>query len=829
MRLSGIIMWAGAIFLAAALPLFLPESRAWREEPARSQAAAPSLPLTSPYPPSTLLPAGTTELEFTVVSSQPARCRYSIGTVVEFERMTDFDDGQGTTSHRTILRGLSPDTNTVNDVYIRCSSQLDYALHLQYRSLPNANPPYPRTGNLWGSWTLVAKGLEYCARTDLLLGAEMTPAQIRTLRALNPHILILTSINTVENFSLPDDYYLKDTLGRRIEVWPGSYRLNLTKPYVAEYQAHFACQLILDSGLAYDGCFFDNFFISQSWLRSDIYGNTVRLDANGDGKEDDPAWLDAAWRAGVYHELETWRALMPWALASGHLPRPPEPDFAAIFNGDSIGFMTAEALESIQPFQGLWRAYNGWWGLGRMPGITMVESSPQRQISYGYGFDPMRVIPPSTLEFARTYYPCMRFGLALTLMNNGYFTHEFGDTFHGNDWRYDELEFNLGYPRRSAVRIPARDFQSDEHMANGEFNEPLDSTWQLWANTSAGAIASMAPAAGEGTGGGAAARITVSAAGQAVDWHANFYQAARSLVRGVEYDFAFSARSDAPRTIAVSAQKGSPDWRGYGLYESVATDTGWERYRVSFIASETVTDARLQFFLGSSAGVVWFDDVSLTEHPPDIFRRDFTNGVVLLNASRQMQTVFLGGGLSRIQGDQAPRHQYIIDDSGPAFSFTGPWREAVYDSGLWKEAGPFFHNWGAACHQLDGADGQAHWNLSLPEDDVYTIEAWWPAAPASASWSRRVLYEIVAGGAVVASATLDQSSGGDQWHAIATVPLAGSGTPQVRIRNEESGPAIADALHVRSSARYNDGSPTVDVRLAPMDGIILRRTAYWRR
>ncbi len=820
-RPPGTFLLAAGIVLVAGLALFLTAERTWGEEPAA--------PLSSPYPPSTLLRAATTELEFTVVSSQPARCRYSIGTPAAFEHMTDFDGGQGTTTHRTILRGLSPDTNIVNDVYVRCSSQPDYTLHLQYRCLPNANPPYPRTGNLWGSWWLLPKGLEYCARTDLLLGAELTPAQIRTMRQLNPHILILTSINTVENFNLPDDYYLKDTQGRRIEVWPGSYRLNLTKRYVAEYQAHYACQLILDSGLAYDGCFFDNFFTSQSWLQSDIYGNPVRLDANEDGKEDDPAWLDSAWRTGVYHELETWRAMMPWALASGHLPRPPEQASTAIFNGDSLGFMTAEVLEGLRPFQSLWGTYSIWRSLGRVPGITMVESSPQRQISYGYGFDPMSAIPPSTLDFARTYYPNMRFGLALTLMSDGYFAHEFGDTFHGNDWRYDELEFNLGYPRRSAVRIPAHDFRSAEHIVNGTFDEPLEGTWQLWANAAAGAVASMTRAAGEGDGGGASARISVSAAGQAVDWHVNFFQAGRSLVQGVEYDFAFLARSDTARTITVSAQKGSPDWRGYGLSEPVAIDTEWEAYRVSFIASETVSDARLQFFLGGNAGVVWIDDVSLTEHPPDIFRRDFTNGIVLLNASRQPRTIFVGEGLSRIEGNQAPRHQYIVDDTSPAFSFTVAWREAVYDSGLWKAAGPFFHNWGAACHQLNGTDGQARWDLSLPEDDVYTIEAWWPAAPESSGWSRRVVYDVVADGAVLASATLDRSGGGDQWHTIATVPLAASGAPEVRIHNEGNGPAIADALHVHSAARYNDGSHAIDVRLAPMDGIVLRRTPYPRR
>ena len=82
---------------------------------------------------------------------------------------------------------------------------------------------------------------------------------------------------------MPDDYYLKDIHGNRIEVWPGSYRLNLTKPYVADYQAQFAYQTVLGTGLMADGVFFDNVMTSQSWLTADIYGNPVQIDANEDG------------------------------------------------------------------------------------------------------------------------------------------------------------------------------------------------------------------------------------------------------------------------------------------------------------------------------------------------------------------------------------------------------------------------------------------------------------------------------------------------------------------------------------------------------------------
>ena len=86
-----------------------------------------------------------------------------------------------------------------------------------------------------------------------------------------------------------------------------------------------------------------------------------------------------------------------------------------------------------------------------------------------------------------------------------------------------------------------------------------------------------------------------------------------------------------------------------------------------------------------------------------------------------------------------------------------------------------------------------------------------------------MIYEVVSGGKVVASTVFDQTTGGDEWHAVATVPLAAADKPFVRVRNEGTGAAIADALHLRSASRYNDGSSAETFTLEPMDGILLRR------
>jgi hypothetical protein len=452
----------------------------------------------------------------------------------------------------------------------------------------------------------------------------------------------------------------------------------------------------------------------------------------------------------------------------------------------------------------------------------MIESSPPDQISYGYDYRPLEKIPPSTLEFARTYYPYVRFGLAFTLLHDGYFAHEFGDTWHGNDWWYDELDFDLGYPLGPAERIEVGDGPGPDIIENGGFEDELDTTWRLSANASTGCAATLTRDPSDAAVGAVSARVEVTAT-SGTDWHVSLVQYDRSLEGGELYELAFWAKADAPRPIRVSAQKEGPDWRGYGLSRSVSIDTAWQEHRIAFTATETADDARIQFFLGATTGTVWLDDVRLYTRGPDVYQRAYDNGLAILNASHDAQRVPVGPGYERLTGDQAPRHETIVDDSGDAFSTTGRWSEMHYDSGEWKAAGPFYHDWGPGCHELDGGSGQARWALPISAADTYTVTAWWPAAPASDEWLDEAVFEVVAGGEVVSTVTLDQRTGGDEWHLVAEVPLTPADDAFVRLRCDGDAPCIADALHVRSATRYNDGSLASVVELAPMDGIVLKR------
>lgn len=653
------------------------------------------LPIRNPQPPGTLLPPGTTSINLTVDTPAPAACRYAVNANLPFADMRPLAGR---------VDGLTGDPHQADQVYVRCSNAPDYALRLLYRSLSTANPHFPRKSNLWGSANMLKHGYDFASKVDVYLGAEMTPADIRELRARNPQILVLTSINTVENSGLSEDYYLHDTTGRRIEVWPGTYRLNLTKPYVAEYQARFAYQKMLDSELMYDGCFFDNFFTSQSWLKADIHGRAVQLDADEDGQPDDPVWLDAAWRQGVFHELDVWRQLMPAAYASGHLPNPVTPDVGQIFNGNSILFWAANVQDGKTPFPDFWSVYQGWSEQARPPSLNTIETSPQNQIAYGYGYDILHAMPAATQQFARDYYPYLRFGLAVALMRDGSFHRDFGDIYHGIDWWYDEYDFDLGFPNGPAEWVTPGD-PAPNPISDPGFEQDFKGIWNLLVDSRppgpAQATATRDTDAAEGS---YSARIDVTV--PSLDWHVEFSQRDLRLTKGKSYDLSFWAKASAPRPLGLSTQEQAAPWTNYGLSKKVNLDTAWKRYIVTFQANATASDSRLQFFVGDVAGSVWLDAVELRQSPAQVWRRYFTHGAAIVNGTQQSVTVAMPDGFEHFQGDQAPRYQYIIDDEDSGFTADASWKVAHFDTGQWKSAGPFYHHWGGAVPHARTAPAQ---------------------------------------------------------------------------------------------------------------------------
>lgn len=786
------------------------------------------VPLTNVNPPSGLLQTGSTGTPLTFTTSAATACRYSVGSPATWSSMQAFDSA-GVTTHSGTVSGLSANPQVTTSVYFACDINPAYTTVLQYRSVAGPYGSYPHIGSIWTGDYAYTNSPAQASQVQLFLGAGFTPAQAVQIRSTNPNVLILPSINSMETVngvpSVPSSYFLRDTAGNMIEDWPGDYVLNLTNPAVVQFMANYAAQTAAQGGYAFDGIFLDNVRTTISNL-TDMYGNPVAIDINGDGIADNGPALDAAWSAGVFQEIATFRQLMPNALAAGHLgATPPSPSALAALNGDSLLFPVVNAREGTAAFSSLANAYQSWFTSGQSPAITMLESSPPNQIAYGYGYKPLSAALPSTVAFAQTYYPNMRFGLANALMNDGFAAYDFGDTGASVDWWYDEYNFSLGTPLGPATQIGLAPVSN--MLTNGGFESGFTG-WTLSVTPPASAqLGGDTSIVAEGN---ASAHVTVATAGSAA-WQVSLEQDNVSLTAGVSYQLQFWARADTPRNITVNEQGGAPNYPAYGPQTSVAITTSWALYTVSFVATATANDGRMQFFVGDVPGNVWIDGVVLSLAPSALYRRDFTNGSVLLNGTTTSQTISMGAGFQRFSGTQAPMYQYIIDDTAPAFNTTaGSWSTVTYDTGYSSTGGgetingPYYHAWNRTLHQLGGA-GTAQWNLNIPADGTYTIQAWLPAAPNASSFTNEAVYQIMSGGTVIYSTTLNQTtaSAGDQWHTIGTVSLTAAGNPVLQILNAGSGLLNADAIYVTSAALYNNGAPAESVTLAPMDGILLQR------
>jgi hypothetical protein len=70
---------------------------------------------------------------------------------------------------------------------------------------------------------------------------------------------------------------------------------------------------------------------------------------------------------------------------------------------------------------------------------------------------------------------------------------------------------------------------------------------------------------------------------------------------------------------------------------------------------------------------VWFDDIEVREAVPEVWRRDYENGIALVNAEATPQTVSLGGNFRKIKGTQDP----TVNDGSRVTAVTIPPKDGI--------------------------------------------------------------------------------------------------------------------------------------------------------
>jgi len=119
-----------------------------------------------------------------------------------------------------------------------------------------------------------------------------------------------------------------------------------------------------------------------------------------------------------------------------------------------------------------------------------------------------------------------------------------------------------------------------------------------------------------------------------------------SLSAGNSYSATFWAKANPPRRIRVHA--GNSRGERY-----VNVDATWRQYQAVLVPTVS-TSAGVGFALADLAGDVWFDDVHFQAGVSSIWRRDFQNGIVLVNPTERPVNVPLEMSYKRILGTRAP-------------------------------------------------------------------------------------------------------------------------------------------------------------------------------
>ncbi len=258
------------------------------------------------------------------------------------------------------------------------------------------------------------------------------------LRRLNPRIIILAYIPTKSwndqywtdpvhaklRAGIKDDWWLKDGRGNQISIWSGTRMLNPLRGW-GDWLAHFTKDTVMASG-AWDGIFYDEFSSNISWV------NGGDLDLNGDGVKDDPALADTGWKRSMVNLLKTTRDLLGQ-------------DAVIVTNGDSTAelqpYVNGRMFES---FPTPWEAGGTWQG------VMANYLNLHREVGYPATFI-INMNGGNTDQ--STNYRRVRYGLASALLGDGFFSYDFGEQDHGQLWRYDEYDVNLGRPINQPINM----------------------------------------------------------------------------------------------------------------------------------------------------------------------------------------------------------------------------------------------------------------------------------------------------------------------------------------------------------------------------------------
>ncbi len=327
-------------------------------------------------------------------------------------------------------------------VYLLVTLVTFFVLGIGLNEVRASNTAHPKRANYYLSWTLTETQARELARWDMVILdmeiQERHPDLLVKMRQWNPNIKMLVYITPQEirqdahnSFSIMrkklagnihSDWYLTNIFNTRLSWWPETYLLNVTnKSPLRNGGKHWNDRLVdfvVDDLLAtgyWDGVFYDN-----AWDNITYFVGNNNIDLDKDGAIDADA--DNEWRKGMKYIYSQTRE------KAGK-------DIIIIGNGTSREYLKeldGQMFENFHQFP--WNDIMNWYD---------KFSDTEHQYS---------IINANTGNVGdNTSYKDVRFSFASTLLEDGYYSYDFGDKSHGQLWWYDEYDMNLGQAQGPAT------------------------------------------------------------------------------------------------------------------------------------------------------------------------------------------------------------------------------------------------------------------------------------------------------------------------------------------------------------------------------------------
>ncbi len=282
---------------------------------------------------------------------------------------------------------------------------------------------------------------------------------------------------------------------------------------------------------------------------------------------------------------------------------------------------------------------------------------------------------PPTAPYSATNRRIVRFGLGSAALGEGFgvfgYSGRLTRDYPYYSWWYDEYAVDLSTGQSSAnpahtgwLGQPLGPYYqmvwttgAPDAVTNPGF-ESDSSGWRFNAWV-AGSFARDNAGAPEGSW---SARVTV---GQTSTYAYNVglvTEGALPVAANGAYSATFWARASAPRSFTVAmGMTGQPALAA----QSVDLTPQWRRYQVVMSPGASGT-AQLQFHFANALGDVWLDDVHFQAGVSNLYRRDFQNGIVLVNPAGVPLSVPLERPFRKIAGTVSPE----VNDGSTVTSVT---------------------------------------------------------------------------------------------------------------------------------------------------------------